>query len=378
MNDIARLARTLATGALALLASLALDAAEPGVASRFTFSWPVGPDAPAPRGGTTKGPAIDVLGTPSPAWQRLQEAGLSGFERDRRAILAMAGSYRVAFDFLEIASFVGDGARPRPYQSWGTEKVYVDEDAGRTIRLVHILEMRIVDQDGKVSEPMVTKHWRQDWHFEPRYIVEHQGQETWRRRALERARVRGAWSQTVYQVDESPRYASIGRWEHNASFSSWISADTARPLPRREWSVRRDYDYLWGTNRHTIVPTGWIQEENNLKATGAPGAPRAGAPPFVGREYGVARYERVADGEFTASDGYYQSTRVFWNEVVAAWERAWRDHPQIRLQAAVDQSGEYARLFDLADQFAAGTLAAADVPDAVAQALRGIGVPVGD
>jgi hypothetical protein len=370
-------ARSLAAGLVALLASLALHAAEP-VSSRFTFSWPVGPDAPAPRGGTTKGPAIEVLKTPSPAWQRLQEAGLSAFERDRRAILAMAGTYRVAFDFLEIAAFTGDGTRPRPYQSWGTEKVYVDEDDGRTIRLVHILEMRVVDKDGKVSEPMVTKHWRQDWHFEPAFVIEHQGKETWRKRALDRAATRGAWSQTVYQVDESPRYASVGRWEHNAAFSSWISADTARPLPRREWSVRKDYDFLWGTNRHTIVPTGWIQEENNLKATGQPGSPRAGAMPYVGREYGVARYERIADGELTASDGYYQSTRAFWNEVGATWERAWRDHSHITLKAPTDQSGEFAQLFDLADQFAAGKLAAGDVRGAIGKALRNIGVPARD
>ena len=34
----------------------------------------------------------------------------------------MAGSYRVNFDFLEIAAFTG-ADRPRPYQSWETEKV---------------------------------------------------------------------------------------------------------------------------------------------------------------------------------------------------------------------------------------------------------------
>ncbi|MEP7313044.1 MAG: hypothetical protein ABI859_10710, partial [Pseudomonadota bacterium] len=68
--------------------------------SRYTFSWPVGPDAPAPRGGTTRGPQLVVDTAPSAAWQALQATGLSEFERDRRAILAMAGSYRVAFDFL--------------------------------------------------------------------------------------------------------------------------------------------------------------------------------------------------------------------------------------------------------------------------------------
>jgi hypothetical protein len=238
--------------------------------------------------------------------------------------------------------------------------------------------MRIVGKDGKLSEPMVTKHWRQDWHYEPPHLVEHRGNETWERRQLDPAATRGTWSQTVYQVDESPRYASVGRWEHNASFSAWISADTARPLPRREWSVRKDYDYLWGTNRHTIVPTGWIQEENNLKATGRPGVPRAGAVPYVGREYGVARYERISDREFTASDTYYESTRAFWNEVVASWERAWRDNARITLKAPVDQSGGYVQLFELADRFAAGKLPPAQMRAAIGKSLRDIGVPASD
>jgi hypothetical protein len=356
----------------ALLAFALLASAGPGLAvageapadkvTRYTFSWPVGPDAPAPRGGTTRGP--------------LQEPGLSSFERDRRAILAMAGSYRVAFDFLEIASFTGDGSRPRPYQSWGTEKVYVDEDDGRTIRLVHILEMRVVGADGKPGEPMVTKHWRQDWRYEPGYVIEHRGGETWARRTVNAADARGAWSQTVYQVDESPRYASVGRWEHNASFSTWISGDTARPLPRREWSVRKDYQFLYGTNRHTIVPTGWIQEENNLKGTGAPGEPSPGQPPFVGREYGVARYERISGSHFSAADAYYQSTRAFWNQVVAAWERAWQGTERITMRAHVDQSGEFAKLFELADRFAQGTLSGDAVRPAIHDALRSMGVPV--
>ncbi len=59
-------------------------------------------------------------------------------------------------------------------------------------------------------------------------------------------------------------------------------------------------------------------------------------------------------------------------------ERTWRDHPQIQLKAPVDQSGEFAQLFDLADQFAAGKLAAGDVRGAVAKALRSIGVPARD
>jgi len=348
--------------AVLLALSTAAVAASP---SRYTFSWPVGPDAPAPRGGTTRGPDLVIDSTPSKAWLALQASGLSAFERDRRAILAMAGSYRVAFDFLEIAAFSGDGSRPRPYQSWGTERVYVDRDEGRLISLVHILDMRVVDKDGKLSEPMVTKHWRQDWRYEPRYLVEYQGDETWQRRNLASGDARGRWSQTVYQVDESPRYASVGRWEHNASFSSWISGDTARPLPRREWSVRKDYQLLQGENRHTIVPTGWIQEENNLKAA-SPGS----ALPFLGREYGVARYETIKDPDFAAADSYYAASQQYWREVVTAWDEIWARHKRVKLNASVDQSGAYAALFEQADEFAKGALTLEAARTAIRDALK--------
>jgi hypothetical protein len=321
------------------------------VASRYTFSWPTGPGAPSPRGGSTRGAPTEVDREPSREWQALQQKGLSAQERDRRAILAMAGGYRVNFDFLEIASFTGVGDRPRPYQSWGTEKVYIDVDEPRHISLVHILDMRMLGDDGKVSEPMVTKHWRQDWYYEPAEIIEYQKDNRWVKRMLSAAERKGQWVQQVYQVDEAPRYGGLGRWEHNASFSAWISGETARPLPRREWSVRKDYNLLRGTNRHTIVPTGWLQEENNLKDTmGAAGTP------FVGREYGVARYERLKGGDFSGADGYYTVTREFWDVVMAQWQHYWSASKELNLKAQSDQSGDFAKLFDLADQFASGSL----------------------
>jgi len=145
-----------------------------GNAPRYTFSWPLDGDALKPRGGTTKGAPITLEREPSTSWRALQDAKLSSFERDRRAILAMAGDYRVTFDFLEVASFDVQTKPQAPYQSWGTEKVYVDADNGKNISLVHILEMRIVEENGKISEPMVTKHWRQDWQYEPTHLVEYQ------------------------------------------------------------------------------------------------------------------------------------------------------------------------------------------------------------
>ncbi len=202
--------------------------------SRYTFSWPLNGSNSTPRGGSTRGPAVTLETAESPAWRSLHEPGLSALERDRRAILAIAGDYRATFDFLEVATYTPGATRDRPYQSWGTERVYVDQDRGTFISLVHILEMRTIKDDGSVSEPMVQKHWREDWQYEPKQLIEYQGAEQWQRRGLSGSQRRGQWSQTVDQTDDSPRYASLGRWEHSADLSNWISADTWRPLPRRE------------------------------------------------------------------------------------------------------------------------------------------------
>ena len=116
----------------------------------------------------------------------------------------------------------------------------------------------------------------------------------------------------MLQVDDSPRYAALGRWEHSGGVSTWISDETWRPLPRREFSVRKDYDVLVGTNRHTITPTGWVQEENNLKLA-------LKDRKYLAREYGVARYQRIKDYDFGAGEKYYTRTEPFWAEVRAAW-----------------------------------------------------------
>jgi hypothetical protein len=132
-----------------------------GAATRYTFSWPLDGNTVAPRGGTTKGPPVTLDREPSKQWNELRAEGISAYERDRRAILAMAGTYRVTFDFLEVVPFTVQDKPVAPYQSWGTEKIYVDGDDGKAISLVHILEMRIVQKDGSISEWIVIKIWRQ-------------------------------------------------------------------------------------------------------------------------------------------------------------------------------------------------------------------------
>ena len=351
-----------------------------GAAPRYTFSWPLDGTTLEPRGGTTRGAPVELDRTPSSAWRALQAPELTAFERDRRAILAMAGTYRVTFDFLEVTPFDPDAQPQAPYQSWGTEKIYVDQDEGRSISLVHILEMRMREADGSLGEPIVTKHWRQDWSYEPTQIVEYRGRDHWARRALDASQTRGAWRQTVYQVDESPRYAALGRWQHTPSFSTWLSAQTWRPLPRREWSVRDDYQVLIGTNRHTIEPAGWVQEENNLKGVLDETRALAAGRPYLAREYGVARYERLRAADFREADLYYARTREFWNDVRAAWADVFARQGEVTLRGPVDKLGLFRPLFEHAGALAAQA-SAGDHEErnqqVIRDALEAMGVPMG-
>jgi hypothetical protein len=345
---------TLGVGFLATMPVVAYDAKKEGSAAtpsrQYTFAWQfIDGDAMAPRGGTTKGTPVTLVTEPVEAWKRLREPGLTAKERDRRAILAMAGEYRVSFDFIEVAGFEGAYAPTKPYQSWGTEKVYVIEDRGDFISLQHLLVTKMIGDDGKVAGPFVTKHWRQDWQYEPKSQFEYLGGNAWRSAPVAEAGRAGAWSQSVFQVDDSPRYSGVGRWEHFGNYSSWIGGEGWRPLPRREYSVRDDYQVLSGTNRHTITPTGWVHEQQNnkvaLDASGKPATER----PVVGREFGFNRYEHIRDFDFTAGDRYLSATEPMWRAVRAEWNELLTASTPLRLKGAPDRDKLFMPLFEMAE-----------------------------
>jgi hypothetical protein len=312
-------------------------------AQQYIFAWPPEEAKLKPRGGTTKGAPVTLDKEPSEAWRKLREPGLSDKERDRRAILAMAGAYRVTFDFLEVVRFDPALKPDAPYQSWATEYVFVAEDRRDFIALQHVLLMRLA---GKESEPLVQRHWRQEWRYEADRLLVYEGANTWARQPV-RARRQNSWTQTVLQVDDSPRYAARGLWEHSDTNSTWLSDETWRPLPRREFSVRKDYQLLIGTNRHTITPLGWVQEENNQKVV------EAGMRP-IAREYGVARYERIRDFDFAPARRYYDASEPFWSEVRAAWRDLADARGRFTLRAQPDQGNLFIPFFEYAGKLEDG------------------------
>ncbi len=321
----------------------------PAASRQYTFSWNFVDDSElAPRGGTTKGPAVTLDTDPAESWQRLHEAGISKKERDRRAILAMAGGYRTSFDFLETVGYTAGYQPSKPYQSWGTEYVYVVEDEPDFVSLQHIIVMYFIGQEGEVQGPAVVKHWRQDWQYEDQDLHVYAGHQRFRKVELTAEEVAGTWSQSVYQVDDSPRYQAYGRWEHTPSFSSWLSSNTMRPLPRREFSVRDDYHVLEGTNRHTITPSGWVQEENNLKLVLTEDGEPDPVQPYLAREQGMARYERIIDHDFSAGDEYWATTGPFWADVRQQWNEVFDQHESFHVPKKVDDQSLFMVMFQYA------------------------------
>ena len=341
-----------------------LLAASPLHAQQFIFAWPLGEAQLKPRGGTTPGAPVTLEKSPGAAWQKLHEPGLSAQERDRRAILAMAGAYRVTFDFLEVVRFDPALKADAPYQSWATEYVFVSEDRPDFVALQHILAMRIRTKDGKVSEPILQRHWRQEWRYEAPQLLSYEGNNTWVLHSLAPEKDKGAWVQTVFQVDDSPRYAARGRWEHSDTNSTWMSDETWRPLPRREFTLRKDYDVLVGTNRHTIVPTGWVQEENNVKL-------RQKDQRTLSREYGVARYEAIRPDDREVAERYFTRTEPFWSEVRAAWREVAEKSGRFTLRTQPDQGNLFVPFFRYAAKLDQGeTYDVAAARDFIRRTLR--------
>jgi hypothetical protein len=338
----------------------AAEAAEPeeeesAASRRYTFSWPYRQgSAIEPRGGTSRGPAVTLFNGTAEPWQALRADGLTKFERDRRAILAMAGEFRTSFDFIETVGFTAGFEPGQPYQSWATEVVDVIEDSGDRISLQHVIVMNYIDDNGDVQGPIVQKHWRQDWTFEDTTIHAFSGHDSWAEQTFNPDEVEGRWSQAVYQVDDSPRYEALGDWVHLSNYSAWTSDETWRPLPRRESSVRDDYHTLVGTNRHTITPSGWVHEEENLKVVLDSAGTLDADQAFLSRELGVNRYERIVEFDFSARDAYWEATKDFWADVRAEWARIYANRERFSIVTADDMPPLFQPMFIYAAELEAG------------------------
>ena len=313
--------------------------------SGHPFSWPfLGWEKMEPRGGVTKAPQIELDSRTKESFSAIYEEGLAKKERDRRAILALVGDHRVSFDFMEVAASSDGYQPPRPYFSWATERIFVIQDKADFLSLQHVMVMEYVDKEGQVQGPFVMKHWRQDWSYEDQTLVEYQGERTWSKRNLRKQK--GTWVQAVYQVDDSPRYQAVGKWSHEGGMSIFQTQDFWRPLPRREFAIRDDYNVLGGTHQITITPTGWLHTQLNQKLLIKDGKIKK----CLATELGAVRYERIKMAAMENATEYWEKTGGFWKTIRLTWAAIEEGDQSFTLQGRVDGEPMYAHLFELAEE----------------------------
>lgn len=299
------------------------------------------------RGGTTTGKPVTIDKTPQEAFKKIQAAKTKK-EKDRQAILAQVGDYKVSFEFVETQVFDLTKEKDKPYFSWATEYIFPLTVSENFISLQHILVMQMLDKKGKEQEPYVVKHWRQDWTYEPKEVVEFLGHRTWKKRSLTPAESKGAWSQFVYQVDDSPRYQVVGKWSHNNSFSAWETEYAGRPLPRREHTHRSDYDVLETKHRVTITPIGWVHEQESLKKVVDPKTFELVS--YLSKETGFNAYDRIKDFDFSKGKEYWTVTQDYWKEVREQWDKVLKEKKMFSLKPEVNGKKLFEEHFGFANK----------------------------
>ncbi len=296
--------------------------------------------------------ALALSAVPAPALAdgpivQSAEAAKAAFEEDRKTILAMAGDFKVTFDMQESTPWMPGYTPLERKISGGYESVRVIEDTGTRIVLQHLLVT------GDEANPYVVKHWRQDWQYQPEAILAFKGGDTWELTPVPERMRAGRWSQTVYQTDDSPRYAGWGEWETSQGIRRWRSNWTARPLARRDALRGPVYDHYMGINRHQLTPTGWIHWQDNTKMqTPADGAGEA--KPVV-QEYVLNTYERFDGYNVAAAEAYWERTKGYWNAVRGKWDAVAAAHGGIRIAQEPSAGTVIAsELMSLADQIKDG------------------------
>ena len=270
--------------------------------------------------------------------------------RDRQSILAMQGEHLVDFAFDETVLLQPGYERAAAMRSGGNETVIVVEDTPTKVVLQHILV------DGKSGH--VTKHWRQDWTYEASSRFEFSADQTWQVRTTPAERNKGAWTQCVFEVSDAPRYCGTGRWDYANGIATWTSDLGWRPLPRREYTRRSDYNAVSAINRHTITPNGWTHEQFNTKVLRKPD----GSQVELAREFGFNDYRKTKEVDFKPAYEYWDATKDYWAKVRARWDDFLSKPPGVRLKTRIDGMAMIIPLFTQAGELEEGkTVADQDI-----------------
>ena len=258
-------------------------------------------------------------------------------KEDVKAIKSMCGCYEVQFNFAETFSYSKDSLYKKSpvKQETALEWVALIEDQPNKISLQHLLIT------GKTEESIV-KHWRQDWLFENTKFYTFNKETTWNFTQLAAKEVKGQWTQKVYQVDDSPRYEGTATWVHVDGRHFWENTTDA-PLPRREHTIRKDYNVLQRVNFHETTATGWIHDQDNSKLI----RNNTGNDVLLAQEKGHDVYTKVDDSKCKLAQDWWKKNQLVWKKVRDQWELVFSKNKDLTLEPKVDNQPLFMKLFEL-------------------------------
>lgn len=261
----------------------------------------------------------------------------SKHKKDREAIKSMCGCYEVTFHFAETFNNSQDSLYQASENkiSKGLEWAELLTDDKNEIVIQHILQV------GNPEDPMIVKHWRQDWQYQNTafYMFDHDNKWSYKEKA--KKDVKGQWSQKVYQVDDSPRYEGTGTWVHVDGKDYWESTTDA-PLPRREYTKRSDYNVTQRQNRVEITDNGWVHDQDNAKIIRNDDEDDV----VLAYEKGYNTYVKVDDDRCQAASNWWKENNEKWALVRDKWDAVFDRDQDLSLKEKVDFKVLFKHLFD--------------------------------
>ncbi|MFL2599308.1 MAG: DUF6607 family protein [Flavobacteriaceae bacterium] len=257
--------------------------------------------------------------------------------KDIEAIKKMCGCYEVTYNFAETFNYSKDSLyKPSKIKISGSlELAVLVEDENDLISIQHILQV------GDPSNPMIVKHWRQDWLYENKNTYIFNANNSWIYNDKNKKEVKGQWTQKVFQVDDSPRYEGSGSWVHVDGKSYWENT-TPAPLPRREYTIRSDYNLTMRGNRHEITKYGWLHDQDNSKIKRVMGKDDL----IIAKEKGYNTYKKVNDNRCSVAKKWWIDNSRKWAIVRSKWEQIFNKKVDLYLKPKIDNRALYIYLFD--------------------------------
>ncbi len=254
-------------------------------------------------------------------------------QQDIDAIKGMCGCYEVTFKYTETFAPEIDYEKHLDYTSGALEWAELIEEENNKISIQHLL---------LVNDDRVIKHWRQDWEFENQNVFYYDKDNTWKFKTLPKEEVIGQWTQKVFQVDDSPRYSGSATWIHADGKHYWENK-TSSPLPRREYTKRKDYNVMLRGNRQEITDYGWLHEQDNDKVIRADDQKDI----LLAQEKGYNVYTKVPDEKCKIAKDWWASNNKFWKKVRNSWDEIYNRNGKLSLHKSIDEQPLFMHFYSL-------------------------------